>query len=232
MLTPKRTHAIAKTCLPIGAAIALLTLPIGLYLALFWSPPDYQQGNWVRFLYFHAPSAWFSLMIYGFMSLQAFVYTVWRLPISFLMLMAAAPLGLVLTGITLVTGMIWGQATWGTAWVWDARLTSYLVQFLFYSLIILLYRQNRTSYYGTHVVCALTLLGALNLPIIKWSVHFWSTLHQKPSLTSLTRLKDPAINTAMLWPLGTMALAFLGILLALFCWRLIRLMAQQKRPSL
>ena len=188
-----------------GATAVLLAL--GLYLSFFVAPPDYQQGDMVRVMFVHVPAAWLSLMIYGVMAVAALGTLVWRHPLADVTLKAAAPIGAAFTLLALITGSLWGKPTWGTYWVWDARLTSELVLFLIYLGIIALSQAVEDPGRAARATAILTLVGSVNLPIIKFSVDWWRwhTLHQP---ASVMRFGAPTMDTAYLWPLGIMALGY------------------------
>ncbi|MEM7046241.1 MAG: heme ABC transporter permease CcmC [Pseudomonadota bacterium] len=193
-------------------ASGLVCLGIGLYLALVVSPVDHRQGELVRIMYIHVPSAWLGLGIYALMALAALAGSLWRWVTTDVLLMALIPLGGAFTVVCLMTGSIWGQATWGAWWVWDARLTSMLVLALIYLVAWALASGFRDTGRAMVVLRVFILLGSINLPIVKYSVDWWRTLHQPASISSFARLRDPAIDGAMLAPLGVMTLA-----LALLC---------------
>ncbi|HCM83880.1 MAG TPA: heme ABC transporter permease CcmC [Alphaproteobacteria bacterium] len=207
---PKNFHALTDVISPYLAAFALLFLGIGLYHALIISPPDYQQGDMVRVMYIHVPAAWLALMNYAAMGCAAISYLVWRHVVAEMMLRALAPLGATLAAICLVTGMLWGEPTWGTFWVWDARLTSVLILFLIYIALIILTR-SENAMHNMAPAAWLTIIGLINLPIIKFSVDWWSTLHQTATISSLSRIANPALPPEMLQPLLLMFAAY-------FCW--------------
>jgi heme exporter protein C len=200
--------------LPFLAAAAAVLLAIGLYMAWFTAPADYQQGETVRIMFLHVPAAWLALFFYGVMSASAVGTLVWRHPLADVSQKAAAPVGAAFTLICLVTGALWGRPRWGAYWVWDARLTSVLVLFLMYCGILALWRTIEDPVRAARAVSILTLVGSVNLPIIKFSVEWWNTLHQP---ASVLRLEGPAIHPSMLHPLLVMAAAFavLGIALHL-----------------
>ncbi len=195
-----------------------LLLAYGLYLTWFVVPPDYQQGETVRIMYIHVPSAVLGMAFYGMMTASAIGTLVWRHPLADVAQRAAAPIGAAFTIICLVTGSLWGKPMWGTYWVWDARLTSMLVLFLIYCGIIALWRTIEDPNRAARAIAILTLVGAVNLPIIKFSVNWWSTLHQP---ASILRMGGSSIDGSMLWPLLEMMLAFLvlGIGLHLYTMR-------------
>ncbi|HEY0570921.1 MAG TPA: heme ABC transporter permease [Enterovirga sp.] len=190
--------------LPFLAGAAILSGIYGLYLAWFVAPPDYQQGETVRIMYIHVPAAWLALFFYATMAISALGTLVWRHPLADMSQKAAAPIGAAFTLLCLVTGSLWGKPMWGTYWVWDARLTSVLVLFLMYCGILALWRTIEEPNRAARAVSVLTLVGAVNIPIVKFSVEWWSTLHQGPSVF---RMGGPTIDPAMLRPLLVMALA-------------------------
>ena len=175
---------------------------VGLYLAWFVAPPDYQQGETVRIMYLHVPAAWLSMLIYLVMASAALGTLIWRHPLADAAQKAAAPLGAAFTFLCLVTGSLWGKPMWGAWWVWDARLTSVLVLFLIYLALIALWRTIEDPGKAARGAAIFTLVGAINIPIIKFSVDWWNTLHQP---ASVFRLGGPAIAASMLWPLLVMA---------------------------
>ena len=192
-----------------GATAALFA--VGLTLS-FLSPPDYQQGESAKIMYLHVPAAWMSTFIYGIMAIAALGTLVWRHPLADAAQKAAAPLGAGFTFICLATGSLWGKPMWGTYWVWDARLTSVLVLFLLYLGLIALWRAIDDPGRAARAAAILTLVGCVNLPIIKFSVDWWNTLHQP---ASVFRLGGPAIARPLLRPLIVMSLAFTFLFLTL-----------------
>ena len=204
LANPTRFLALADRVVPVAALLSGVILIAGLFLA-FSAPEDYQQGATVRIMYIHVPFAWLSMMCWGLMSLSALGTLVWRHPLADVALKAAAPIGLVFTGLALATGSIWGKPMWGTWWVWDARLTSVFVLFLMYLGVIALTRAIEDAGLAAKAAAIITLVGAINLPIIKFSVDWWNTLHQP---AAVIRLDGPTIHPTMLWPLLIMALGF------------------------
>ncbi|WP_026060601.1 heme ABC transporter permease [Pseudaminobacter salicylatoxidans] len=204
LANPTRFMALADRLVPWLAAIAALLLAAGLYLS-FAAPEDYQQGSTVRIMYIHVPFAWISMMCYSVMAMSALGTLVWRHPLADVSLKAAAPIGAAFTVLALITGSIWGKPMWGTWWVWDARLTSVFVLFLMYLGIIALTRALDDPSRSARAAAVITLVGFINIPIIKFSVDWWNTLHQP---ASVFRLGGPTIDTSMLWPLMIMAVGF------------------------
>jgi len=204
LANPTRFIALAERAVPLLGIATALVLAIGLWMA-FAAPEDYQQGTTVRIMYIHVPFAWLSMMCYGVMALAALGTLVWRHPLADVSLKAAAPIGAVFTALALVTGSIWGKPMWGTWWVWDARLTSVFVLFLMYLGIIALTRALDDPSRAARAAAIVTLVGAINLPIIKFSVDWWNTLHQP---ASVLRLDGPTIHSSLLTPLLVCALGF------------------------
>src|SRR6202167_1424184 len=208
---PAEFLRLVRVAVPVTAGLTAILLAVGLYGA-FVAPPDYQQGETVRIMYLHVPSAWMAMFIYIVMSSAALGTLVWRHPLADAAQKAAAPLGAGFTFLCLVTGSLWGKPEWGTWWVWDARLTSVLVLFLIYLGIIALWQVIEDQGKAARLVAIFTLVGAVNIPIIKFSVDWWNTLHQS---SSVFRMGVPTIAFSMLWPLIVMALAFTTLFLTL-----------------
>lgn len=202
---PGRFMRLANAILPWSAALAAILIALGLYLALFVAPPDYQQGESVRIMYVHVPSAWMALFIYTAVAGASAVALIWRHPLADLAAKASSPVGAAFTFLALVTGSLWGKPMWGAWWVWDARLTSVLVLFFLYLGHMALLHAFEDPVRGARAAAVLALVGFVNVPIIHFSVEWWSTLHQ-PS--SVLRLEGPAIHPSMLWPLLAMAVGF------------------------
>ncbi|MDJ1159734.1 heme ABC transporter permease [Chelatococcus sp. SYSU_G07232] len=205
LANPTRFMALAGRILPWLAAASAVLLAAGLYLAFFVAPADYQQGETVRIMFIHVPTAWLGLFFYTLMSLSAVGTLVWRHPLADVSQKAAAPIGAAFTFVCLVTGALWGKPMWGTWWVWDARLTSMLVLLLMYLGVMAMWRTVEDPGRAARAVSILTLVGFVNVPIVKFSVDWWNTLHQP---ASVFRLGGPTIHASMLWPLLVMALAF------------------------
>jgi heme exporter protein C len=202
---PARFMRLSARLLPWCAWPCLLVLAGGLYLALVVGPPDYQQGEAVRIMYVHVPAAWMALSIYLFVAVASGTALVARHPLAEIAARAAAPIGASFTLVCLVSGSLWGRPMWGTWWVWDARLTSVLVLFFLYLGYIALVNAFDDPLRGSKAGSVLALVGVVNLPIIKFSVVWWNTLHQP---ASVMRLGGPAIALPMLLPLLVMALGF------------------------
>jgi heme exporter protein C len=209
---PTRFLALVAVVLPWLAGGAALVLGIGLYLTFAVVPADYQQGETVRIMFIHVPAAWLAMGCYTLMALSALGTLVWKHPLADVSARAAAPLGAAFTLICLVTGSLWGKPMWGTWWVWDARLTSVLVLFLMYCGVLALWSALEDPVRAGRLVAVLTLVGFINIPIVKFSVDWWNTLHQP---ASIVRLDGPTIHASMLWPLLVMIAGFSLLFLAL-----------------
>src|SRR5450755_817227 len=204
LANPTRFLTLVNRVLPWLAAATVLLFAFGLARAMN-APDDYQQGATVKIMFLHVPAAWLSMMGWGLMSVAALGTLVWRHPLADVAGKAAAPIGAAFTFICLITGSLWGRPMWGTYWVWDARLTSELVLFLMYLGVIALWRTIDDPGRAARAVAILTLVGALDLPIIKFSVDWWNTLHQP---ASVFRVGGSTIDPSLLMPLFTMAIAF------------------------
>jgi heme exporter protein C len=226
LANPHRFFAIAGTLQPVATLLAFVMLVCGLYLGLVESPPDYQQGETVRIMYIHVPAAWLALMIYSSMAVAAVFGLVWKHMLADLYCRAAAPLGVAMTILCLATGSLWGKPMWGTWWVWDARLTSVLVLLLLYLGYIALVRAFAQPWQGEKAGGILLIVGAVNIPIIKYSVDWWTTLHQP---ASVFRSDGPTIDPSMLLPLLVMALAYTLGFTSLVLLRLRAEWAQRKQ---
>ncbi len=211
LANPSRFLALSGRLLPWLAAATALAFAIGLNQA-YGAPDDYQQGATVKIMFIHVPAAWLGMMAWAIMSVAALGTLVWRHPLADVAAKSAAPIGAAFTLLCLVTGSLWGRPMWGTYWVWDARLTSVLVLFLMYLGVIALYRAVEDPGRAGRAAAVLTLVGAVNLPIIKFSVDWWNTLHQG---ASVVRLGGPTLHPTILIPLLNMALAFLLLFVSL-----------------
>jgi heme exporter protein C len=209
LANPHRFMQLARWMIPAFAIIAAILLAAGFYLG-FAAPADYQMGETVRIMFVHVPAAWLSLGIYTFMALAALGTLVWRHPLADVAQQAAAPIGAAFCLICLITGSLWGRPTWGTFWEWDGRLTSVLVLFIIYLGILALWRAFDEPLAAARAVAILTLVGFVNIPIVKFSVDWWSTLHQP---ASVFRLGGSTIHPSLLTPLLICALGF-GFLFA------------------
>ena len=214
LANPARFRRFSQRVLPALSFATVLALAVGLYLALVQAPPDYQQGETVRIMFIHVPSAWLAMAGYGLLAALGASLLVWRHPLAALMARGVAPVGAAFAAVCLLTGALWGRPMCGTYWVWDARLTSMLLLFFLYLGHIALSRAYDHAERGYRAAAILALVGAINLPIIKFSVDWWNTLHQP---ASVMKLGGPSIHPTILVPLLWMAasLALLFILLVL-----------------
>src|SRR6056300_298769 len=215
-IIPGQLNKLSIFLSPWFAIISFILLILGLWFSFFNSPIDYQQGNAVRILYIHAPSAWLSMMIYSFIAINSFFGLIYGHVTAFCLARAAAPVGLTFTSICLVTGSVWGKPMWGTWWVWDARLTSVLILFFFYIGYIIFSKSFSDFSKGEKFSSILSIIGIVNLPIIKFSVDYWNTLHQS---ASISKLSSPSIHIDMLIPLIVMFLSFLFLFLYILILR-------------
>ncbi|OWV96078.1 heme transporter HemC [Rhizobium sp. R72] len=209
---PTRFLEVAERVLPFLLAFTALCLVWGLYLS-FSSDVDYQQGSTVRIMYVHVPAAWIAMLCYTVMTANAIGSIVWRHPLADVAARAAAPLGASFTFVSLVTGAIWGKPMWGTWWVWDARLTSMFILFIMYLGIVAINRAIDEPTRAARVTAVLIIVGFVNIPIIKFSVDWWNTLHQP---ASVLRLGGPALDIEFLRPLMVMGLAFVTLFFTLY----------------
>ncbi|MEO1017662.1 MAG: heme ABC transporter permease [Pseudomonadota bacterium] len=214
---PLRFQRLADRILPWVMGALVVATPIGLYMALVVAPADYQQGEAYRIIFVHVPAAWMALFTYAMIAIAGVVSLVWRHPLAEISAKAAAPIGATFTAIALVTGAVWGKPMWGTYWVWDARLTSVLILFFLYLGLIALHDAFDDPQKGGRAAAILAIVGAVNLPIIKFSVDWWNTLHQP---ASIMRLDGPSIHPSMLWPLLTMVLVYHLYLIAVLLLRI------------
>jgi heme exporter protein C len=215
LANPKRFMVMSEKLLPWLSGAAALALVAGFVLG-FLAPPDYQQGMTVKIMFLHVPAAWTAMMAYGLMALMSFVSLIWRHALADVAAKTAAPLGAVFTGLGLVTGSLWGRPMWGTYWVWDARLTSFLLLLFLYLGYIALRTAIEDETRAARAAAILALVGAVNLPIIEFSVN-WHTLHQGESIL---RADGPQIATVFLWPLGISALGYTLLFLTLWTVRI------------
>ena len=211
LANPSRFLTFIDRALPWLAGATLLAFGFGVSQVVS-APDDYQQGATVKIMFIHVPAAWLAMFGWVVMSVAALGTLVWRHPLADVAAKAAAPLGAAFTLVCLVTGSLWGRPMWGTYWVWDARLTSVFVLFLMYLGVIALWRTIEDPSRAARAAAVLTLVGAINLPIIKFSVDWWATLHQP---AAVLRLGGPTIHPSLLTPLLVMALAFLLLFVTL-----------------
>ena len=212
LANPTRFLNFTERALPWLVAATVFAFAIGIGQALFVAPDDYQQGATVKIMFIHVPSAWLGMFCWSLMSVAALGTLVWRHPLADVAAKTAAPIGAAFTFLCLFTGSMWGRPMWGTYWQWDARLTSVLVMFIMYLGLIALWRSVEDPARAGRAAAILTLVGAVNLPIIKFSVDWWNTLHQP---ASVFRLGGPTIHPSILAPLFAMAIAFTLLFLTL-----------------
>ena len=213
---PKRFMDASGTILPWLTAVTVAVLLAGLVLA-FSVPPDYQQGPTVRIMFLHVPAAWTAMMAYGLLALTSIIGLINRHPLADVAAKTAAPLGAVFTALGLVTGSLWGKPMWGAWWVWDGRLTSFLLLLLIYLGYIALGNAIEDETRSARACAILAIVGAVNLPIIEFSVRWWTTLHQGESIL---RKGGPLIAPVFLWPLALMALGYTLLFLVLWTIRI------------
>jgi len=212
LANPARFMRLSAKAVPWCGWTTAVVLAVGLFWSLVLAPPDYQQGDTVRIMYVHVPAAWMALSVYLFVAVASAVALVWQHPLAEVGARAAAPIGAAFTFVCLATGSLWGRPMWGAWWVWDARLTSVLVLFFLYLGYIALANAFDDPARGGRAGAVLALVGVVNLPIIKFSVDWWNTLHQP---ASVMRLGGPRIDPSMLAPLLVMAVGFLLLFVTL-----------------
>jgi len=212
LANPTRFMLLTDWLLPIFSVLAGLVIAAGLYLAFFVAPPDYQQGETVKIMFIHVPSAWLGMMGYLMIAISSFGLLVFRHPLADVSAKAAAPIGAAFTLLALVTGSLWGKPMWGTYWVWDARLTSVLILFFLYLGLMALRSSLDDEALAAKQTAVLGLVGVVILPIIKFSVDWWNTLHQP---ASVMKMGGPAIHSSILVPLLVNAAGFTLLFLAL-----------------
>lgn len=229
LANPARFMRLSSSALPWCGWAAVAVLALGLYWSLVGAPPDYQQGDAVRIMYVHVPAAWLALSVYLFVAVASAVGLVWRHPLAEVAARAAAPIGAAFTFVCLATGSLWGRPMWGAWWVWDARLTSVLILFFLYLGYIALANAFDDPSRGGRAASVLALVGVVNLPIIKFSVDWWNTLHQP---ASVIRIGGPTIAMSMLAPLLVMAAGFGLLFVALLMLRMRTILNERKAMAL
>ena len=205
LASPPYFYRLAGKTLPWLSGLMLLALLAGLYGGMVLAPADYQQGESYRIIYIHVPGAWMSMFIYMVMAGAGAVALVWRIKLAEIVAVSSAPVGAAFTFVALVSGSLWGKPMWGAYWVWDARLTSELLLLFLYLGVMALYNAIEDKRTAARAVAILALVGVVNIPIIHYSVEWWNTLHQGPTVTKFDK---PSIHISMLIPLLLMALAF------------------------
>ena len=212
LANPTRFMELSGQLMPWFSGLAAVLLACGLYLTFFVAPPDYQQGETVKIMFVHVPSAWLAMAAYGLIGLSSFGLLVFRHPLADVAAKAAAPIGAAFTLLALITGALWGRPMWGAYWVWDARLTSVLILFFLYIGLIALRSSLEDEALAGRLTAVLGLAGLAILPVIRFSVDWWNTLHQP---ASVFRLSGPAIHSSILLPLLVMAAGFTALFVAL-----------------
>ena len=226
---PSRFVRITSILVPWLMAAAGILFITGLYLSLLKSPDDIVQGSAVRIMYVHVPSAWLSIFSYLLLAICSLFFIVWRHPLADILSRAIAPVGALFSLLTLLTGSIWGKPMWGTWWVWDARLTSMLILFLLFMGYIALSNAFEKSERGSRPAALLAIAGSINLPIVKFSVDWWSTLHQP---ASIMRTGGISIDSTMLLPLVIMFLAFQLFFILIIIFRSHSILIERKMQHL
>ena len=208
LVNPNKFNEIADYIFKPILILSIVLFALGLLFALYLSPNDYQQGSTVRIMYVHVPSAWLSLLTYAIMSLYSIAALAFRIPFGYIFNTAVAPIGAVFTLICIISGSLWGKPMWGTWWVWDARLTSVAILFIIYLIIIFMNFSFENRVVREKVVAIFILVGSVNLPIVKFSVDWWNTLHQPATISKLSK---PSLDPSMMTPLIIMTFAFIFI---------------------
>ena len=226
--SPKTAYRWAGNCQPWFAAIFILLFTYGLIAGLYLSPPDYQQGNVYRIIYLHVPAAIWSLGVYTAMTVAAIFYFIWKLKVADMFARLSAPFGASLTLLTLITGSIWGKPTWGTYWIWDARLTSELILLFIYLGVIAIRSAIPERELSAKAGGLVTIIGFVNIPIIHYSVNWWHTLHQGATINFMGK---SSIVPSMMHPLLAMIVAFAFFYAWLMCVKLRREILQREANS-
>ncbi len=217
LVNPSKFNKVADyVFLPVLIA-SIILFSLGLIFAFYLSPDDYQQGSTVRIMYVHVPSAWLALLTYAIMTIYSVTGLAFRIPFGFIINTAVAPIGAVFTLICIISGSLWGKPMWGTWWVWDARLTSVAILFIIYIIIIFMNLSFENRIVREKVVAIFVLVGSINLPIVKFSVDWWNTLHQPATISKLSK---PSIDPSMMIPLFIMTFAFIMVGLAIAILRI------------
>ena len=214
LINPSKFNKVADFMFKPLLVLSILLFFLGLLFSFYLSPDDYQQGSTVRIMYVHVPSAWIALITYAIMAVYSIAALAFRIPFGFIINTAVAPIGAIFTLICIISGSLWGKPMWGTWWVWDARLTSVAILFIIYLIIIFMNLSFENRIVREKVVAIFVLVGSINLPIVKFSVDWWNTLHQPATISKLSK---PSIDTSMMTPLIIMTFAFImiGIVIAI-----------------
>ena len=217
LVNPSKFNEIADYIFKPLLVLSFIFLALGLLFSFYLSPDDYQQGSTVRIMYVHVPSAWLALLTYAIMTLYSILALAFRIPFGFIFNTAVAPIGAVFTLVCIISGSLWGKPMWGTWWVWDARLTSVAILFIIYLIIIFMNLSFENRIVREKVVAIFILVGSVNLPIVKFSVDWWNTLHQPATISKLSK---PSIDPSMMTPLIIMTFAFIMIGIAIAILRI------------
>ncbi|MBC6405499.1 MAG: cytochrome c biogenesis protein CcsA [Rhodospirillales bacterium] len=220
LANPGKFLRIFGPLLPWLSLIALALIAVGLYAGLFLAPPDYQQGETVRIMYVHVPAAWMALFVYATVAAASAAGLIWHHSLAFVIAQAAVPIGATFTFLALVTGSFWGKPMWGAWWVWDGRLTSVLLLFFLYLGLMALPEAFDKRERGQRMTAILSVIGVVLLPIVKFSVDWWATLHQP---ASVLRFDGPTIHESQIWPLFVMAGGF-----AFYCFAVLLVRVKQQ----
>ena len=230
LANPKRFLSFARIASPLFGILALITICAGIWMGLWNSPEDYQQGHSVRIMYVHVPAAWVSMMAYAVMAFASLFAFVWRHPLADEVARAAALPGLAFTFLALMTGALWGKLSWGTYWQWDGRMTSYLLLYFLYVGYLSIWETFEDKKQAARIAGLVAMVGSVNLPIIKYSVDWWNSLHQTSTISSIDA---PGLPAELLWPLLLMAIGYTSF----FAWvvttqvRHVILQARKSRHS-
>ena len=226
---PKNAYMLARKLTPWFAWISIILFAAGLYGALLYAPPDYQQGEAFRIIYVHVPAAWMSMFIYVVMAATGAAGLVWKVKVTDATARSCAPLGASFTFLALITGSLWGKPMWGTWWVWDARLTSELILLILYLGYMALQSAIDDRRTAARAGAVLALVGVVNIPIIHYSVIWWNTLHQGPTITKMDK---PSIVVSMLVPLLIMSIAYTTFFVTMLMVRVrAEIIDQEKNTS-
>jgi len=217
LFNPSKFNEIADNIFKPILILSIILFALGLLFSFYLSPDDYQQGSTVRIMYVHVPSAWLALLTYAIMTFYSIVALAFRIPFGFIFNTAVAPIGAIFTLICIISGSLWGKPMWGTWWVWDARLTSVAILFIIYLIIIFINLSFENRVVREKVVAIFVIVGSVNLPIIKFSVDWWNTLHQPATISKLAK---PSIDPSMMTPLIIMTFAFMMIGVAIAILRI------------
>ena len=217
LVNPGKFNEIADFIFKPLLILSFIFFALGLLFSFYLSPDDYQQGSTVRIMYVHVPSAWLALLTYVIMTIYSIMALAFRIPFGFIFNTAVAPIGAVFTLICIISGSLWGKPMWGTWWVWDARLTSVAILFIIYLIIIFMNLSFENRIVREKVVAIFVLVGSINLPIVKFSVDWWNTLHQPATISKLSK---PNIDPSMMTPLIIMTFAFILIGIAIAILRI------------